>query len=206
MKATTIRHDTTKRHVAKYTNQNLLHRLSLGKFHDALAKELGALAPKSVLDFGCGEGFVLDELASRGVDLEGYKGLDLRADALAEARSRWPSKQFVCADVFDSEFDTERFDVTIAFEVFEHLFDPDAAMRRLVTLTDRALVVTVPHEPWFQLVNLARGRDFIRLGNHPEHVQHWNPSTFADFINQHAELVSIRRSFPFIVATARPRK
>ena len=206
MKATTIRDDTTKRHVAKYTNRNPLHRLSLGRFHDALADELRALAPKSVLDFGCGEGFVIDELASRGVELEGYEGLDLRADALAEARSRWPTKRFLCADLFDKQFDDARFDVAIALEVLEHLFDPAAALERLVSLTDRELLLTVPHEPWFQLVNLARGRDFIRLGNHPEHVQHWNPGTFAAFISEHAEVVSIRRSFPFIVARARPRR
>lgn len=159
-----------------------------------------------MLDFGCGEGFILDELASRGLELDCYEGLDLRPDALAEARSRWPSKRFVCADLFDSEFDDKRFDVTMAVEVFEHLFDPDAAFQRLTSLTARAMVVTVPHEPWFQLVNLARGRDLMRLGNHPEHVQHWNPSTFADFINQHAELISVRSIFPFIIATARPRR
>lgn len=149
---------------------------------------------------------MLDELAARDVKLDGYLGLDLRPDALADARSRWPSKQFVCADLLDSQFDGRTFDVSIAFEVFEHLFDPDSLLERLVSLTDRALVLTVPHEPWFQLVNLMRGRDFIRLGNHPEHVQHWNPTSFAAFINQHAEVVSIQRSFPFMIATARPRR
>ncbi|MGI9370352.1 MAG: class I SAM-dependent methyltransferase [Ruegeria sp.] len=183
-----------------------MHRLSLGRFHDALAEELASLSPESVLDFGCGEGFVLDEMASRAVELDAYTGLDLRPDALADARTRWPMKQFVCADLFDSQFDAQRFDVSIAFEVFEHLFDPDTALERLVSLTDRAIVLTVPHEPWFQIVNLMRGRDLIRLGNHPEHVQHWNPESFAEFISQHAELVSIRRSFPFMIATARPRR
>lgn len=180
--------------------------MSLGRFHDALADEFRSLAPGNVLDFGCGEGFVLDELAARGVDLDGYEGLDLRADAVAEARSRWPGKQFTTANVFDPSFDDNRYDAVMALEVLEHLYEPTEALRRLVSLTSGTLILTVPHEPWFQLVNLARGRDLIRLGNHPEHVQHWNPSTFAEFVSQQAEVISIRRSFPFIIATARPRR
>lgn len=206
MKSTTIRDDTTERHIAKYTNRNPFHRLSLGRFHDALADELRDLAPSSVLDFGCGEGFVLDELVERGVEIDNYEGLDLRADALAEAQSRWPSKQFICADLFDGRFDDKRYDVALAAEVFEHLYDPDAALERLVSLTDRSILLTVPHEPWFQLMNLARGRDFIRLGNHPEHVQHWNTPTLHEFISRHADVIRIRRSFPFLIATARPRR
>ena len=206
MSTTTIRHDTTERHIAKYNNPNPLHRLSLSRFHAALASELGALAPRSILDFGCGEAFTLDELARLGVAVENYEGVDLRTDALDAARVRWPELRFSCADILDTAFDGKRYDVILALEVMEHLYEPARVLKRLVELTEKALVISVPHEPWFQLVNLMRGRDFIRLGNHPEHVQHWNSRTFADFISPYAEVVSVRRSFPFILATARPRR
>ena len=92
----------------------------------------------------------------------------------------------------------------MALEVLEHLFEPAPVLRRLVSLTRGALVLTVPHEPWFQLANLARGRDLIRLGNHPEHVQHWNTRSFTEFVSEYADVVSVRRRFPFIIMTARP--
>jgi 2-polyprenyl-3-methyl-5-hydroxy-6-metoxy-1,4-benzoquinol methylase len=206
MNTTTIRHDTTARHIAKYSNQNPLHRLSLARFHAALADELRALAPRDILDFGCGEAFTLDELQHLGVDVAAYEGVDLREDALAAARARWPGLRFTHADILDPSFDGRRYDVTLALEVMEHLYEPGRILNRLVELTDKALVLSVPHEPWFQLVNLMRGRDVIRLGNHPEHVQHWNSQTFADFVSPYAEVVRIRRSFPFIIATARPRR
>lgn len=179
--------------------------MSLGRFHDALAAEFKSLAADNVLDFGCGEGFVLDELAARGVDLDGYEGLDLRADAVAQAQSRWPGKKFTTANIFDAAFDGKKYDAVMALEVLEHLYEPAEVLKRLVSLTRGTLILTVPHEPWFQLVNLARGRDLIRLGNHPEHVQHWNPSSFAEFVSREAEIINIKRSFPFIIATARPR-
>jgi 2-polyprenyl-3-methyl-5-hydroxy-6-metoxy-1,4-benzoquinol methylase len=205
MSSTTIRHDTTARHLAKYSNPNPLHRLSLDRFHAALADELRALAPRSILDFGCGEAFTLDELARLGVDVQNYEGVDLRADALEAASARWPRLGFTCADILDPAFDEKRYDVTLALEVMEHLYEPERILKRLVELTRGTVILSVPHEPWFQLVNLVRGRDFIRLGNHPEHVQHWNSETLAEFIAPHAEVVRVRRSFPFIIATARPR-
>ena len=149
---------------------------------------------------------MVDALAERQVELRGYEGLDLRADAIADARSRWPSHKFTTADVFDAEFDERRYDVVMALEVLEHLYEPAKVLKRLVSLTRDRLILSVPHEPWFQLVNLARGRDFIRLGNHPEHVQHWNPQTFAEFVSRDADVISVRRSFPFIVLTASPRR
>lgn len=203
--ATTIRHDTADRHLAKYRNANPLHRLSLDRFHRTIAAELKAHAPQTVLDFGCGEAFALDELAKQGVWFGEYEGVDLRTEALREARARLPQHRFTQADILDSSFDNRRFDVTLALEVFEHLYEPERVLKRLVELTQNILILSVPHEPWFQLINLLRGRDLMRLGNHPEHVQHWNPASFANFIAPHAEVVSIRLSFPFIIAIARPR-
>lgn len=144
-------------------------------------------------------------MAERGVTLAGYEGLDLRADALAAARSRWPDHQFACANLFEQAYDHRRYDMVMALEVLEHLFEPDKALQRLVSLCSGTLLLTVPNEPWFQLANLARGRDLIRLGNHPEHINHWNARSFADFVGQYANVRRVSTRFPFIVLEAEPR-
>lgn len=170
-----------------------------------MARDLGALAPTSVLDFGCGEGFILDQLAKRDVQLHGYEGVDLRADALAAARERWPGQAFTQANLFDPAFDGRKYHTVMALEVLEHLFEPEKALARLVSMADQALLLTVPNEPWFQLMNLIRGRDLIRLGNHPEHINHWNKRTFAEMISDYAEIVEMKTRFPFVIAVAKPR-
>lgn len=158
-----------------------------------------------MLDFGCGEGFLLDKMAARDVAMHGYTGLDLRADAIDAARDRWPRADFRVADLFEWPEAGRTFDMVLALEVLEHLPSPERFMARLAELSGSTLLLTVPHEPWFQLANLARGRDLIRLGNHPEHINHWNPKTFADFVADYADVVSVRSVFPFVVLTARPR-
>lgn len=206
MAATTIRSDTTERHISKYNNPNPIHRLSLGRFYDEVAQKLNDIAPSSVLDFGCGEGYVLDMMAERDVQFSAYEGLDLRADALTEARRRWPSTNFVEANLFDASYDAKRYHTVMALEVLEHLFEPEKVLKRLVSLADEYVFLTVPNEPWFQLMNLIRGRDLIRLGNHPEHINHWNMQTFAEFVEPYAEVVSVTRRFPFVILLAKPRK
>ena len=205
MATTTIRADTTERHVNKYTSSNPIHRLSLGRFYDAVAEEITAIQPSSVLDFGCGEGYILDMLAARDVTLPQYQGLDLRSDALAEAQRRWPQTRFTKANLFDPAFDQKRYHTVMSLEVLEHLFEPEKALERLVSMADEYVVLTVPNEPWFQLMNLVRGRDLIRLGNHPEHINHWNKSSFTEFVSAYAEIVRVTTRFPFVILVAKPR-
>lgn len=205
-RATTIRDDTTARHVAKYTNRNPLHRLALGRFLDHMAEQLRELAPRTVLEFGCGEGLLLQALEERGVQLADYTGIDLRADAIAAARALHPGHRFEHADLFEWHGIPGGYDLVVASQVLEHLPEPGPALERLAALAGDRLLLTVPHEPWFRLLNLLRGRDLARLGNHPEHVNLWSASSFRTFVEDHAEHVRSRAIFPFTVVVARPRK
>lgn len=195
---TTIGIDTSERHRRKYANKGPFHRLTLGRFHDALASELHRLAPASVLDFGCGEGFLLDKMLERNVSLDGYVGIDLRQDAIADAKNRHPDRQFLVEDLFSWPPEECYFDLVLASQVLEHLFEPERYLKRLVSLSRRDLLLTVPYEPWFQLMNLTRGRDVIRLGNHPEHINHWNTKTFNKFVEPYATVARSWGVFPFV--------
>ncbi|MEQ1929938.1 MAG: class I SAM-dependent methyltransferase [Parvularculaceae bacterium] len=202
---TTIRDDTGDRHRRKYENRNPLQRLALGRFHDEAAETIRALAPRSVLDFGCGEGFLAEKLIERGVALDGYVGVDLRAEALADARRRLPGLRFVEADILVWPETSARFDLVLASQVLEHLPNPEQFLARLCEACSGRLILTVPHEPWFQLLNLARGRDLPRLGNHPEHINRWTSEAFADFVAAGAVVERVWPVFPFTFVLARPR-
>ena len=141
-------------------------------------------------------------MAQRGLQFPNYHGIDFRADALVSAAHRHPAHHFERIDLFDPSLSAKRYDTVIALEVLEHLFEPEKALARLVELSSHRLVLTVPNEPWFQLMNLVRGRDIVRLGNHPEHVQHWTPKSFANFVSDHAKVVSVQTRFPFIILIA----
>ncbi len=168
-----------------------------------MATAIATLAPRSILDFGCGEAFLVDRLLERGATLDGYVGVDLRADALDEARARLPAFEFVATDVL---FWTpaQRFDLVLASQVLEHLHEPEHYLARLRNLCSGRMLLTVPLEPWFRLLNLARGRDVLRLGNHPEHVNHWSLESFSAFVGARAAVIRAWTVFPFVFLLAQP--
>ncbi len=203
---TTIRDDTAERHIRKYTNKNPLHQLALGKYFDVVSSEISALNPGRVLEFGCGEGLLAEKLIERDTRIGDYTGVDIREDAIRFAQSRVPALRFVCADIFKWPEAGETYDLVMACQVFEHLPDPRPFLERLLQLTRSHVFLTVPLEPWFRLLNLARGRDITRLGNHPEHVNHWGLKSFSEFVAASAAIEHAYISFPFVILKcARPK-
>lgn len=202
---TTIRADTGVRHQRKYASRNPVQIYVLERFVAAAAGEINRLSPSTILEFGTGEGFFLERLLKHGAKLPSVLGIDLRADALTEARERCPSCRFEQIDLLDWDREPQSFDMVIASEVLEHLDDPGRYLERLVSLARGQLLLTVPQEPWFQIMNLIRGRDIRRLGNHPEHVNRWSLRTFKRFVSDYAEIETAYTVFPFILVVARPR-
>ena len=202
--STTIRSDTGKRHRHKYDNRDPLHRLALGRFLDTVGEELKPYTNVKTLDFGCGEARFLAQMKQRGVRFEDLVGIDLRDDALREAGELLPEYRFETADLLTWNQSDASFDLVIASQVLEHLPHPETFLKKLVALTRGTLLLTVPWEPWFRLLNLARGRDIRHLGNHPEHINHFTPKSFREFIEPHARVTKLYTVFPFIIAVARP--
>jgi ubiquinone/menaquinone biosynthesis C-methylase UbiE len=97
------------------------------------------------------------------------------------------------------------FDAALCLEVLEHLDHPAEAVRELARVARRAVVLSVPHEPYFRIGNVLRGKHLDAFGNHPEHVQHWNFRTFRSFLAPWVREAELMEAFPWIVARCRPR-
>jgi hypothetical protein len=83
--------------------------------------------------------------------------------------------------------------------------DPDRALAALVSLSPKHLILTVPHEPWFLLSNLLRGKNLTRLGNDPEHVQLFTSKRFENLLARHVVIQRLTRSYPWLLALCSPR-
>lgn len=195
--------DTAERHINKYRNKNRIHTCALDGFHRCLYRILNNIKPQRLMDFGCGEGLLWERLARHGQLPSQIVGVDLRAEAIEEARRRFPDWEFACRPLEELVEAGDRFDVVLASQVLEHLNEPDAAAAALCRLSSRWVVLTVPWEPYFRLCNLARGRDIRRWGNHPEHVQWWSRRSFSAFAERHMEVTTLSSSFPFLIVVGR---
>ena len=95
--------------------------------------ELGGLAGKTVLDFGCGWGGETAWLAQRSARAV---GCDINADALDDARRftaqlGLPNASFAACTDRSLPFDDQRFDAVFSTNVFEHVMRPADMLREI---------------------------------------------------------------------------
>ena len=103
----------------------------------------------------------------------------------------------------DLAFPDRAFDLVLCLEVIEHVPDPQAAVRELARVCSGDLVVSVPFEPWFRAGSLLRGKYVRTLGNHPEHVNHFNRRSLAELLEPVDPRAEIRVAFPWLIARCR---
>jgi 2-polyprenyl-3-methyl-5-hydroxy-6-metoxy-1,4-benzoquinol methylase len=187
----------------KFQTGNPVVRRLIDRFYGKVATVVDPLKPGTILDAGCGEGETLERLG--GLLSGSVTGIDLNPESVEFAAQRIPSGSFQVADLTGLPFDSDSFDLVLCLEVLEHIPDPAPALEELARVCRGDLVLSVPSEPWFRLGSLARGRYLHGWGNHPEHVNHWSPRSFREFLEARTDVVSVERSTPWIVAHARPR-
>ena len=66
------------------------------------------------------------------------------------------------------------FELASAIEVLEHVPDPEHTVAEMARVAPRHLLVSVPREPLWRGLNIARGSYMKELGNTPGHLNHWS--------------------------------
>ena len=188
----------------KYGSTNPVVRRLMAGFHGALDDLWRRADPGSILDVGCGEGVLTEEWAGRlgdrrivGIDLDDEK---LRAEW---DRRRRPNLEFRCEEATRLSFADDEFDMATAIEVLEHVPDPEATVAEMARVAGRRLLVSVPREPLWRGLNMARGAYWRSLGNTPGHANHWSKRSFVELMSRHGEVEEERSPFPWTMLLVR---
>jgi SAM-dependent methyltransferase len=114
--------------------------------HVAKLLERARLASvQSVIEIGCGDGSVLEELARRGIG-DSRIGMDISSAAVRIAAGR---PGVTAAEQFDGEripAHDHAYDLVIATHVLEHVPAPERLVAELARVARHALVIEVPLE------------------------------------------------------------
>ena len=188
----------------KYGSTNPVVRRLMHGFERTLAELFAQAAPESVLDVGCGEGVLTHQWAQQlgerrivGIDLD-----DEKLKAEWQTRQR-PNLEYLTMPAENLPFADGEFDVACAIEVLEHVPDPAHTVAELARVARRHLLVSVPREPLWRMLNMARGAYLADLGNTPGHVNHWSKRSFVRLLSQHGEVVEKRSPFPWTMLLVR---
>lgn len=191
----------------KHESNNPVQRALIGRFKREATRLARRVAPASVLEVGCGEGYMLEVMAQAdlGADL---LGVDFSAPAIGDARARLDGRaNFEVADARDLAADGRRFDLVMMLEVLEHIPEPEQMLPILEQLSNAHVLLSVPWEPFFRGLNMMRGKHVRAFGNDPEHINHWGRRSFMRFVEQRFDVLETPMVFPWtmVLAKIRPR-
>ena len=182
----------------KYGSTNPVVRRLMAGFERTLQELYAQAAPRTVLDVGCGEG-VLSAQWAQQPGTERVVGIDL-ADPKLEAE--WatrthPRLEFRALEAEHTDYADASFELVAATEVLEHVSDPEVVLAEMARVASRHLLVSVPHEPLWRALNMARGAYLKDLGNTPGHLNHWTRRGFVALCNRHGTVTEVRSPFPW---------
>ena len=155
-------------------------------------------------EIGCGEGELAIRLARHGLEV---RGSDASSEVIGEAARRAAAAglrlEFKAAPVEALDPANDAADLIVCCEVMEHLDDPEAALETVARLASPWAIISVPREPLWRLLNVARLKYVGELGNTPGHLQHWSRRGFVHFLERRLELVELHSPLPWTMALCR---
>lgn len=188
----------------KYGSRNPLVRYLMQGFHDALATLVDRAAPGSIHEIGCGEGYWTLQWAREGRQV---RGCDFSATVIDIARQNARSQGlsdalFDVRSIYDIQSGVDSADLLVCCEVLEHLEDPRAGMAALQRVATRYVILSVPREPLWCGLNMARGKYWAQMGNTPGHLQHWSTRQFVALTSEYFEVLEVRTPLPWTMLLA----
>ncbi len=180
----------------KHTHRNPIQRLLLWNFFRHLTSLTAAKKVDSILDVGCGEGFTLNRLKEKGIGKK-LEGVEYAKEAIVLGKTTYPDIKIIQGSIYELPYKDNAFDLVLCTEVLEHLEKPQNALKELVRVSNKYLVISVPNEPFFMLAQLLRGKNWSRFGNDIEHINHWTMFGFPKLVKKNAKVRILAKRFPF---------
>jgi 2-polyprenyl-3-methyl-5-hydroxy-6-metoxy-1,4-benzoquinol methylase len=188
----------------KYGSTNPVVRRLMAGFESTLEDLWRKAAPDSIVDVGCGEGVLTEQWADKlgngrivGIDLD-----DPKLKAEWDKRQR-ANLEYRVEDATNLSFADDEFDMSTAIEVLEHVPDPERTVSEMARVAKRWLLVSVPREPLWRALNMARGAYLKDFGNTPGHINHWSKRSFVSMLSRHGTVEEVRSPFPWTMVLVR---
>jgi 2-polyprenyl-3-methyl-5-hydroxy-6-metoxy-1,4-benzoquinol methylase len=183
----------------KYGSTNPLVRRMMAGFEGALDELFARADPDSLLDVGCGEGVLVHKWAQRLGESRRVVGIDLEEESIQAGWSQRsaPNLEYRIMRAQNLPFADGEFDLTTAIEVLEHVPDPEHTLSEMARCAQRHLLVSVPREPLWRMLNMARGAYWSELGNTPGHLNHWSRRSFVALLQRYGQVAEVRSPFPW---------
>lgn len=185
-------------HFDKYGSKNPIVKWMMHGFTAKLDALVARTGEKNIHEIGCGEGVLSLRLFEKGYQV---RGCDFSEIAIGLAKQN-AMQLNILQDLFrvKSIYDLNMADaapLVICCEVLEHLEYPREALLNLAKIAQPWLILSVPREPIWSALNMARGKYWGDFGNTPGHIQRWTTSEFVSMVSEVVDVIEIHTPLPW---------
>ncbi|MDF1593772.1 MAG: class I SAM-dependent methyltransferase [Desulfobacterales bacterium] len=170
----------------QYDCNYILSRSSIGDMLTAskgrllVLKENGISSFGKALEVGCSTGEFCQYVHNRGVDVT---GIDISGSAIKIARSRYKTIPFYVGTI-DNIISEESYEALFAFEVIEHVHDPDMFFKKASDLLEKNgfLCITTPS---FECAEFVGFDNWVGFSMSFEHLYFFSSTTIGKYAAKH---------------------
>ena len=192
-------------YLGKDKNPNPIAKMLTHGFFDAVGRSLKTLPTDfRILEVGCGPGestknimrllngqyFEASEFEQRLVDLHLQQGFPVTLSQ---------------ESVYSMRRADNAFDCVLLLEVLEHLDDFEKALSEIFRVARDSVIVSVPNEPLWRVLNFLRGKYWSAWGNTPGHIHHWSRRSFCELVQKYGDVETIQSPVPWTIIHAKVR-
>lgn len=174
-------------HTEKYDSRNPLKRYLVQNFlHNFGELAISTKLPKNatIAEVGCAEGALIKHLLALFPKAD-FSACDLDTNEVEKARKN-TNGLTVEFSIQNAErlakYKKASFDLVSCCEVLEHVENPEKALQELLRISRKYILVSVPNEPIWRILNFVTGKYIKNWGNTPGHLNHWSKSSFRSFL------------------------
>ena len=192
----------------KYAAKNPIVRWMMNGFESSLSELVAKAAPQTIHEIGCGEGYWVIRWNKQGLNARGCdfseQVIEMAMENAFEAEIKTPI--FKTRSIYDVNFEEDSADLVVCCEVLEHLEAPEAGLESLKKIAKDYVILSVPREPLWCTLNLARGKYIKDLGNTPGHLQHWSKKSFITLVEKYFTVIEVKSPLPWTMLLCRQRQ
>ncbi len=185
--------------LCEYNSRNLITKKLINNFYSKLGKILNTFAcDEKVLEVGCGAGEssrkIRESIKKNCFEVSDY---DERYVKLLKSENL--DFEVTVESVYSLKRKDKEFDRVIMLEVLEHLENIDLALEELFRVAKKSVIISVPNEPLWRILNMFRFKYLLHLGNTPGHINHFSEKSLKRIISKYGKVNKIYKPLPWII-------
>ncbi|WP_396601579.1 class I SAM-dependent methyltransferase [Algibacter sp. R77976] len=186
----------------KYEDESKIAELLVNNYFKSVSKLLSKIENViSAHEIGVGEGRSTMRLSKM---VNNLTGSEFVKDLIPYAKKNNPNLKIFNESVYELKYENESVDLVFLLEVLEHLDYPELALDEIKRISKEYLILGVPREPLWRVLNMCRFKYTKDFGNTPGHLNHWSRKSIVKLIERkYGEVIAIESPVPWTIVLAK---